>query len=88
MDADRTARLRGGLDDALSNLMAVLPGADNEPGWDIRTGEEEAWSVREMLAHLAISEASMNQLIDRALTAAARISARRFAGGRSRWPPL
>jgi|SRR6476469_10542490 len=70
MDVDRTARLRGGLDDALSNLMAVLPGADNEPGWDIHTGEEEAWSVREMLAHLAISEASMNQLIDRALTAA------------------
>lgn len=69
MDVDQTAKLRTGLDDALSNLMAVLPGADNEPGWDVAT-DEEGWTVRQVLAHLASAESSMNVLIDRALAAA------------------
>lgn len=70
MDVDKQARLRSGLDDALSNMMAVLPGADNEPGWDIHTGDAAGWTVRQMLAHLAAAEISMNALIDRALAAA------------------
>jgi hypothetical protein len=68
--ADPQAKIRGSLDDALSNLMAVLPGADNEPGWDLPT-DEEGWTVRQTLAHLMISEASMQTLIARALEAAA-----------------
>src|SRR5205085_6237887 len=68
--ADPQAKIRSALDDALSNLMAVLPGADNEPGWDLPTGEE-AWTVRQALAHLASAEVSMNVLIERALAAAA-----------------
>jgi hypothetical protein len=36
----RKARLRDNLDSALSNMMAVLPGADNEPGWELPTFEE------------------------------------------------
>ncbi|MGI8588375.1 MAG: maleylpyruvate isomerase N-terminal domain-containing protein [Chloroflexia bacterium] len=69
MDTAKNDKLRSGLDDSLSNLMAVLPGADNEPGWDIQTGDE-GWTVRQMLAHLASAETSMNGLIDRALAAA------------------
>ena len=66
---DKTGKLRAGLDAALSNLMAVLPGADNEPGWDLVTGEE-GWTVRQMLAHLASAEISMPRLIAQALDAA------------------
>jgi len=40
--------------DAVANLMAVLPGVDNEPGWDALTGDE-GWTVRQLLAHLAAS---------------------------------
>ncbi|HUS17691.1 MAG TPA: maleylpyruvate isomerase N-terminal domain-containing protein [Chloroflexia bacterium] len=69
MDADKNAKLRDGLDAALSNLMAVLPGADNEPGWEIPTGEE-GWTVRQMLAHLAVAEASMNLLVEHAIRVA------------------
>lgn len=67
---DRTIKLRSGLDDALSNLMAVLPGADNEAGWEIPTADE-GWTVRQMLAHLSVTEGSMNGLIAQALAAAA-----------------
>ncbi len=69
MDAEKATKLRAGLDDSLSNLMAVLPGADNEPGWDIPTGED-GWTVRQMLGHLTAAEISMNGLIARALAAA------------------
>ncbi|HMA34392.1 MAG TPA: maleylpyruvate isomerase N-terminal domain-containing protein [Chloroflexia bacterium] len=69
MDSEKTGRLRSGLDDALSNLMAVLPGADNEPGWAIATGDED-WTVRQTLAHLASAESSMIALIERAFAAA------------------
>ncbi len=62
----RKARLRDNLDSALSNMMAVLPGADNEPGWDLPTFEE-GWTVRLALGHLASAEASMNRLITMAL---------------------
>ena len=68
MDVDKRARLRTGMDDALSNLMAVLPGADNEPGWDIPTADE-GWTVRQLLGHLASAEVSMNALIARAVAA-------------------
>ena len=68
MDVEKTAKLQTGLDDALSNLMAVLPGADNEPGWEIPTGED-GWTVRQMVAHLTAAEISMNALIARALEA-------------------
>ena len=64
----RQARLRESLDSALANMMAVLPGADNEPGWELPTAEE-GWTVRQTLAHLGSSEASMNQLIAMALAA-------------------
>jgi len=67
---DRTIKLRSGLDDALSNLMAVLPGADNEAGWEIATADD-GWTVRQMLAHLSVGESSMNGLIAQALAAAA-----------------
>ena len=50
--------------------MAVLPGVDNEPGWEVPTAEE-AWTVRQVLAHLATSEAGMAALIQRALDARA-----------------
>ncbi len=69
-DVDRTMKLRSGLDDALSNLMAVLPGADNEAGWEITTADD-GWTVRQMVAHLAVTEFSMNGLIAQALAAAA-----------------
>lgn len=71
MDVDKQAKIRTALDDALSNLMAVLPGADNEPGWEIATGDE-GWTVRQLLAHLASAEASMTVLIERAHAAAGR----------------
>jgi hypothetical protein len=64
----RQARLRDALDSALMNMMAVLPGADNEPGWELLTAEE-GWTVRQTLAHLGSSEASMNRLIALALAA-------------------
>ena len=66
MTDTRKARLRDTLDSALSNLMAVLPGADNEPGWGQPT-HEEGWDVRQTLAHLATSEAGMQNLIVGAL---------------------
>jgi Mycothiol maleylpyruvate isomerase N-terminal domain len=68
MSDTRQARLRESLDSALANMMAVLPGADNEPGWELPTAEE-GWTVRQTLAHLGSSEASMNQLIAMALAA-------------------
>jgi hypothetical protein len=64
----RQERLRDALDSALANMMAVLPGADNEPGWELLTAEE-GWTVRQTLAHLGSSEASMNRLIALALAA-------------------
>jgi hypothetical protein len=64
----RQARLRDTLDSALSNLMAVLPGADNEPGWNLPTSEE-GWNIRQTLAHLATSESGMVKLIGVALRA-------------------
>ena len=70
MTDPRPARLRDALDSALANLMAVLPGADNEPGWSLPT-HEEGWDVRQTLAHLATSEAGMNNLIAAALQAQA-----------------
>jgi hypothetical protein len=66
MSDPRQARLRDTLDSALANLMAVLPGADNEPGWSLPT-HEEGWDVRQTLAHLATAEAGMNNLIAAAL---------------------
>ncbi len=67
---DRTIKLRNWMDDALSNLMAVLPGADNEAGWEIATADD-GWTVRQLLAHLSVAESSMNGLIAQALAAAA-----------------